>query len=219
MKINPKNNFLIVVTAFCSLINSHNIFCQAADCDLVDISTIDPRIEIRMCLATNNNCNRRPLYKHNKAFAQRPLAYALKAVQDELELLGLRLVILDAYRPLSVQRKLWKRHANSRYVANPAKGSRHNRGAAVDVRLRTIGDNKLLNMPSTRYGPGCHRDYATMKASCEEKIHCKLLELIMEKHGLQGLKTEWWHFDYKDWKNYELMDISIENLVKRSSKI
>jgi D-alanyl-D-alanine dipeptidase len=150
----------------------------------------------------------------SRCYVRKTVAIHLDLVQRELEPLGLSLKIMDAYRPLSVQKKLWRECPNNHYVANPKHGSRHNRGAAVDVRLVRLRDGKELTMPTTSFSRACHRNYESMKSE-EMKKNCKLLELIMEKHGFIPLPTEWWHFDYHDWASYSVLDIAIKDLAAR----
>ncbi len=121
--------------------------------------------------------------------------------------MGFGLKIYDAYRPLSVQRKMWAVFPQEGYVANPAKGSRHNRGAAVDVTLVDLATGKELPMPSVydEFSERAHRNYSG--ATAEELRNRELLERVMEKHGFKGLFTEWWHFDDVNSKRYELLDI------------
>ncbi len=126
--------------------------------------------------------------------------------------MGFGLKIYDAYRPLSVQREMWAIYPHEGYVANPAKGSRHNRGAAVDVTLINLKDRKELLMPSAydEFSEKAHRDFSD--TSGEAIRNRNLLERVMEKHGFIGLPTEWWHFDDVNWKEYELLDIDSSRL-------
>ncbi len=150
----------------------------------------------------------------SRCYVRKTVATHLDLVQRELETLGLSLKVMDAYRPLSEQKRIWKKHPDSRYVANPKHGSRHNRGAAVDVRLVRLRDGKELSMPTTTFSRACHRNYEGMQSE-EMKKNCKLLELVMEKHGFIPLPTEWWHFDYKEWASYSVLDIAINDLAAR----
>ena len=157
--------------------------------------------------ATTNNFTGQKLYESNRAFLRRSTATKLRDAQREFNSMGLGLKVFDAYRPLSVQKKMWAVYPVEGYVANPAKGSRHNRGAAVDVTLIHLRDNMELLMPSSydEFTDRAHRDY--MSAPAEALRNRELLEHVMVKHGFVGLPTEWWHFDDVNWKSYELLDI------------
>ena len=120
--------------------------------------------------------------------------------------MGLGLKVFDGYRPLSVQRKMWKVYPHAGYVADPKRGSRHNRGAAVDLTLiHTNGAEVLMPSPYDSFTESAHRD--STNAPPEALVNRELLERVMVKHGFEGLPTEWWHFDDVDWRKYPLMDI------------
>lgn len=176
---------------------------------LVEIHRVNPYIRIADAFRSKNS-------NSSRCYLRKTVATHLDLVQRELEPLGLSLKIMDAYRPLSVQKKLWKECPNNRYVANPKHGSRHNRGAAVDVRLVRLRDGKELTMPTTSFSRACHRNYEGMQSE-EMKKNCKLLELVMEKHGFIPLPTEWWHFDYHEWASYNVLDIAINDLAARDN--
>lgn len=145
------------------------------------------------------------LYPQARCVLRPEVAAALSRVQDALEKKGLGLKVFDAYRPLSVQKKMWARFPVEGYVANPAKGSNHNRGAAVDLTL-VDKDGKELPMPSDydEFTERAHRDY--MKASPEAIANRVTLEKAMEAEGFRGISTEWWHFDFKDAKTLPVLD-------------
>lgn len=165
-----------------------------------------PNVVLDIRYATTNNFTGQILYDNHRTFLRRAVAKNLRAAQKEFNGMNLGIKIYDAYRPLSVQRKMWAIYPHEGYVANPAKGSRHNRGAAVDVTLVDLRDGKELPMPSgyDEFSERAHRDYAN--ASAEETRNRELLERVMEKHGFKGLFTEWWHFDDVNSKKYELLD-------------
>ncbi len=183
-------------------------------------SNSEPLVEVRKI---NSHIRIDPSFRSRtstatRCYLRKTVAMHLDLVQREIEQLGLSLKIMDAYRPLSEQKRLWKEHPDNRYVANPKHGSRHNRGAAVDVRLVRLSDGKDLEMPTTKFSRACHRNYEGMQSE-EMKKNCKLLELIMGKHGFIPLPTEWWHFDYKDWASYSVLDIAIKDLASREVMI
>ena len=196
---------VIILCIFLNVFGLDNAYFSSNDEPLVEIRKINPRINIDKSTRSRATSG---------CYIRKTVGIHLDLVQREIEVLGLGLKIMDAYRPLSVQRKLWKECPDNRYVANPKHGSRHNRGAAVDVRLVRLHDGKELAMPTTSFSRACHRNYESMQSE-EMKKNCKLLELIMEKHGFIPLSTEWWHFDYKDWASYSVLDIAISDLANR----
>lgn len=175
--------------------------------DLVEVKKVISNVVLDIRYATTNNFTGQKLYDNDRTFLRRAVAKNLRAAQKEFNGMNLGIKIYDAYRPLSVQRKMWAVFPQEGYVANPAKGSRHNRGAAVDVTLVDLRDGKELPMPSgyDEFTKKAHRNY--MDASAEEIRNRELLERVMEKHGFIGLHTEWWHFDDVNSKKYELLDI------------
>jgi D-alanyl-D-alanine dipeptidase len=174
---------------------------------LVEVKKVIPNVVLDIRYATTNNFTGKKLYESDRTFLRRAVAEHLRAAQREFNKMGFGLKIYDAYRPLSVQRKMWAIYPHEGYVANPAKGSRHNRGAAVDVTLVDLRDGKELPMPSgyDEFSERAHRNYAN--TSSEELHNRELLERVMEKHGFKGLFTEWWHFDDVNSKKYGLLDI------------
>lgn len=174
---------------------------------LVEVKKVIPNVVLDIRYATTNNFTGQKLYDSDRTFLRRAVAEKLRAAQKEFNRMGLGIKIYDAYRPLSVQRKMWAIYPHEGYVANPAKGSRHNRGAAVDLTLVDLATEKELPMPSgyDEFSERAHRNYSG--ATAEELRNRELLERVMEKHGFKGLFTEWWHFDDVNSKRYELLDI------------
>ncbi len=175
--------------------------------DLVEVKKVIPNVVLEIRYATTNNFTGKLLYESDRCFLRRSVAEKLRDAQKDFNRLGYGLKVYDGYRPLSVQKKMWEIYPHEGYVANPAKGSRHNRGAAVDCSLVTLKDKKDLLMPSN-YDEFSDRAHRNFTGGPQEAIHNReLLERIMIKHGFVGLPTEWWHFDSRDWKNYDLLDI------------
>jgi zinc D-Ala-D-Ala dipeptidase len=159
------------------------------------------------------------VYSEAMAFLRKPAVEALKNVQRELNLQHKGLKIFDAYRPYSVTVMFYEKIRDTNFVASAWSGSRHNRGCAVDLTLIDLNTNKELKMP-TEY------DDFTEKAaidfndvSDEERKNRQLLRTLMEKYGFTPLKSEWWHYDFHDWKNYELTDISFSELEKINKEL
>lgn len=194
---------LLLVTVVCS--------CRH-DEELVDVEKEIPGIILDIRYATTNNFTGQQLYPVAKCFLRRAAAEKLRDVQTELASSGLGLKIFDGYRPLSVQKKMWAIYPHPGYVADPKKGSRHNRGAAVDVTLIRLSDRSELPMPTPYddFTEKAHRDYKDLP---EEVIgNRELLGRVMTKHGFEGLPTEWWHFDYGDWRRYEILDVDYSRI-------
>jgi zinc D-Ala-D-Ala dipeptidase len=182
----------------------------AVPADLVDVQSINPRIRIDLRYATADNFLGKPMYRMAKCFLRREVAVRLSEVQVELESLGLGLKVWDGYRPLSVQKEFWKLVPDERYVASPVKGSRHNRGAAVDLTL-VDRDGKELEMP-TKFDD--FTEAAGAFAPCKERAaeNRRLLQRLMKAHGFEIFPTEWWHFDAAGWEKYDVLDLSFEEI-------
>lgn len=188
-------------------------FCSCAsvpgvrDAEFVRVQAINPRIRVDLRYATTNNFSKQQLYPTGIAcYVRRTVAEKLDKVQRELETMGLGLKLYDGYRPLSVQKTMWELIRDERYVANPVNGSRHNRGAAVDLTLVRLDDGQELPMPTEfdDFTEKAHRNYQNLSA--EQLKNRTLLQTIMEKHGFIGLATEWWHFDDKNWQHFPITD-------------
>lgn len=169
----------------------------------VDIATVNARIRLDIRYATTNNFTHQKVYDAARCVLREGTARKLDDVQQDLERMGLGLKVFDCYRPLEVQRKFWAILPDERYVADPSKGSRHNRGAAVDLTLVTAGGQEL-QMPTAfdDFSEKAHRDYQTLPPAAIRNR--ALLERVMKKHGFIPLPTEWWHFDDADWRKYPI---------------
>lgn len=175
---------------------------------LVNIRKEVPDILLDIRYATENNFTHKQVYPIALCVLQESVAQKLKLVEQDLRKQGLRLKMFDCYRPLSAQKKFWALVPDERYVANPAKGSRHNRGFAVDL---TLADDKgvELTMPSPYddFSERAHRDF---KAPAEAAKNRATLEKAMSGRGFVGLKTEWWHFDDPSGKSAAVLDVPLE---------
>jgi D-alanyl-D-alanine dipeptidase len=170
-----------------------------------------PGVLVDVHYATTNNFMHRQLYPSARVFLRAPAARALRDVQRELAARHLRLKIFDAYRPYSVTEAMWEPIRNPDFVADPAKGSRHNRGAAVDLTVVDEADREL-EMPTP------YDDFTQKAASTFNDLppivltNRALLHDVMSRHGFTPLPSEWWHFDYENWGRWELLDIPFEQL-------
>lgn len=164
--------------------------------------------------ATADNFTNQVLYHKPEAYVRLAAAKALQAVQEELRLKNVGLKFFDAYRPYSVTKKMWEIVPDERYAANPAKGSGHNRGIAVDVTLIDLETGKELLMPTAfdDFSEKAHHDY--MNVDPEAIANRRLLKGIMEKYGFIALDTEWWHYYLPEPTKYSLMDFSFEQMKR-----
>jgi zinc D-Ala-D-Ala dipeptidase len=182
--------------------------------ELVELITLDPTIKLDIRYATANNFLGVPLYTQARAFLQRPAAEALLRAHRELKAHGYGLIIHDGYRPWYVTEIFWKATPDDKkvFVANPSQGSNHNRGCAVDLSLYDLQTGKEVKMPSG-YDEMTKRAYADYAGgTAEESARRALLRQAMEKQGFLVNPTEWWHFDYKDWKQYPITNVKFEDL-------
>lgn len=186
--------------------------------DLVEITALDATIKLDIRYATSHNFLGTPLYSEARAFLQRPAAQALVRVSRALAKDGYGLLVHDAYRPWYVTKIFWDatppdKHA---FVADPAQGSRHNRGCAVDLTLYTLHDGKPVEMPSL-YDEMSPRAYPNYAGGAPEQRRLRdYLRAQMEAQGFSVYESEWWHFDYKDWKAYAIQNATFEQLDTRT---
>jgi len=183
---------------------------RAANEPLVDFQKLHPNVVMDIRYATDNNFTHQVVYPVAKCLLRKSVAERLEAAAKEFEANHYRLKIYDCYRPFSVQKIFWSLVPDERYVADPKKGSRHNRGAAVDVSL-TDADGQELEMPSPfdDFTERAHRDWD--KATPDAKKNREYLEKVMWAHGFMGLETEWWHFDAFGWKKYPIEDVPLDS--------
>lgn len=181
---------------------------------LVEIQNIIPDAVLDVRYATQNNFLKQPLYPSAKVFLRKSTAEKLKMAADRLRKQGYRLKIFDGYRPPSVQKKMWAVLPDSRYVANPAKGSIHSRGGAVDLTLITLEGNNVV-MPSDfdEFGEKAHHNNPHTPAEAQKNV--SLLKAAMESAGFEALSTEWWHYTDPNTKSYPALDIGFDSLLKK----
>lgn len=174
--------------------------------DLVDLSLFDPRLRFDIRYATTDNFMGRVLYPVARAMLQRPAAQALTRVQSRAEAKGFGLLIHDAYRPWRITKMMWDETAEAQreFVANPATGSRHNRGCAVDLTLHRGGRAVEMPSPYDDFTPAAYR--SNMATSGDALANSARLEGWMAAEGFIPLPNEWWHFDWKDWRSYPIQD-------------
>jgi zinc D-Ala-D-Ala dipeptidase len=182
--------------------------------DLVELAHLDPSIRLNIRYATSNNFTGRKLYAEARAFLQRPAAEALLRAHRALKPHGYGLLVFDGYRPWSVTKLFWEvtppdKH---KFVADPQKGSRHNRGCAVDVGLYDLRSGKEVAMPSA-FDEMSDRAAADYKGGTTEQQRTRaLLRQALEKEGFNVNPDEWWHFDYKDSPLYRVLDLPFDKI-------
>lgn len=183
-----------------------------ADFELLELTNAIPNLGLNILYATPDNFVGTPVYQEARAFARKPVAEALLKVQNELAEYGLELLVFDAYRPYAVTVKFFEIYPDTTFVANPAKGSRHNRGCAVDVTLVQSDNGLPLEMP-TAYDDFTERAHPNFQELPDhQKKNRDFLIQIMERHGFKVYPSEWWHFDFVGWEAYPLMNIPFEAL-------
>lgn len=173
--------------------------------DLVDVTTVVPDAVLDLRYATKHNFTGEVMYPVAKCLLRRAVATRLAKAATALRAADRRLVLWDCYRPLSIQKLLWKALPDARYVANPKTGSRHNRGAAIDCALADE-TGTLLPMPTEFDDTTDKKSHRAIALRGERGAEAKRLETAMLAAGFIGLTTEWWHFDAPDSANYALSD-------------
>jgi serine beta-lactamase-like protein LACTB len=182
--------------------------------ELVDLATIDPTIKFDLRYATDNNFLSAPFYTQAKAYMQKPAAEAVGRVHKKLAEQGYGLLIFDAYRPWHVTKMFWDATPDKfrHFVADPSKGSRHNRGCAVDLGLYDQKTGKPVEVVSgfDEFSDRAYPDYAG--GTSRQRWHRDLLRRAMEADGFTVYEAEWWHFDFKDWKQYPIGNEPFEKM-------
>lgn len=179
---------------------------------LVNLQEFVPGLKLDIRYATSNNFTGEKIYNLPRAYARRPVAQALKKVQAELKKQGLGIKIFDAYRPYKATVKFYEVYKDTTYVASPYKGSRHNRGCALDLTLVELKTGKELAMPT---GYDSFKKEAWPSTPVKDPVVRKNRDTligIMQKHGFKVNGSEWWHYDFRGWSKYEILDIDFEEL-------
>jgi zinc D-Ala-D-Ala dipeptidase len=189
------------------------------DSALVELVKLDPTIRLDIRYATADNFVGRAVYPEARAFLQRPAAEALLAAQRWLKGRGYGLVVYDAYRPWSITKLFWDITPPDKreFVADPATGSVHNRGCAVDVGLVDLKTGRQVEMTG-RYDEMSERSYINYAGgTAEQRAHRDLLRQAMEWGGSFSVYAqEWWHYDFKDFRDYAVQDIPFSAIAAPS---
>jgi D-alanyl-D-alanine dipeptidase len=188
--------------------------------DLVEPARLDPTVRLDVRYATANNFLGRPVYPEARAFLQRPAAEALLRAHRALREKGYGLLVFDAYRPWSVTKLFWDLtpKAKRAFVANPRAGSKHNRGTAVDLTLYDLATRREVEMPSAydEFSDRAHPGYGG--GSAEARARRDLLREAMEREGFTVEPNEWWHFNWKDWRSYPVLDVPFASLAPAAAR-
>jgi D-alanyl-D-alanine dipeptidase len=190
------------------------------EADLVELTKLSSTIKLDIRYATANNFVGRPVYTEARSFLQRPAADALVRVHKQLKKKGLGLVIFDGYRPWAVTKLFWDvvPEDKRKFVANPERGSKHNRGCAVDLSIYDLKTGALIDMPSgfDEFTERASPDYTG--GTEKERANRDMLRRLMEAEGFTVNANEWWHFDYKDWEKYAIYDIAFSEIGKSKQR-
>lgn len=182
--------------------------------DLVELITLDSTIKLDIRYAGNNNLVGRAVYTEARAFLQRPAAEALVRVHASLKPMGYGLMVFDGYRPWSVTKLFWDvtSKENKKFVADPKKGSRHNRGCAVDLTLFDLKTGEEIPMPGA-YDEMSERSYPNYTGGTATQCQMRdLLRSKMEAEGFAVYEYEWWHFDFYDWQSYRITNVPFSEI-------
>jgi D-alanyl-D-alanine dipeptidase len=181
---------------------------------MVELSVMDSTIHLDIRYATIHNFMGRAMYDTGRAFLRRAAAEALERVQKHLVSRGLGLMIFDAYRPWRVTKAFWDATPpeKRKFVANPSKGSVHNRGCAVDLTLYDRKTGKELPMPSGYDEFSGRAAPSYPGGTSKERANRALLRSVMEREGFEVNSGEWWHYDYRGWKTFDVLDIPFNEL-------
>lgn len=194
----------------------HELVQQDSSQLFVDLSAVLDSALFDIRYATDNNFTGEVIYPSAEAWARRPVAEALKQVEDSLLSLGFGLVIYDAYRPYAATVKFYEVYGDTNYVASPYSGSRHNRGCAIDLGLYDRETGELLKMPTEYDNFTEEAHQATVSQDRDAEANKIMLREIMVYHGFDVYPYEWWHYDYQNWKDFPLMNLSFNQLSSES---
>lgn len=185
--------------------------------DLVDITTLDPTIELDVRYASTNNFMGAVFYPEPRAFLQRPAAEALARANRSLAEHGYGLLVHDAYRPWYVTKMFWDATPAEmkHFVADPSQGSRHNRGAAVDLTLYELATGEPVQMVGgyDEFSPRSYPEYPG--GTSLQRWQRELLRNTMEAQGFDVYEYEWWHFDHGDWRSYPILNLTFDQIPDR----
>lgn len=187
------------------------------EANLVELIKLDKTIKLDIRYATADNFVGKPVYPEARAFLQRPAAEGVVRVHKWLNKQGLGVIIYDGYRPWSITKLFWETVTpeQRKFVADPAKGSKHNRGCAVDLGIFDLKTGKAVPMPSG-YDEFTDRASPNYFGGTDEERHNRdKLRQLMEANGFTVNSDEWWHFDLVGWEQYAIYDIAFSEVAKK----
>jgi len=182
--------------------------------DMIELKQLVANIKYDLAYAQKSNFTKHRLYpkRLKSTYLRKEPALALSKIAEELANIGLGIVVWDAYRPYSVTERFWKLIHDERYVANPTKGSGHNRGIAIDMTLYDLSSGTLIDMPTgfDDFSENAHHGYQNIS---EIKIkNREILKEVMEKNGFIRFETEWWHYSWPSPSKYDVLNIPFSQL-------
>lgn len=185
---------------------------------LIELTELDDTIKLDIRYATENNFTGKAVYPQARAFLQKPAADAVVRVHEKLKEKGLGIVIYDGYRPWAITKLFWETVTpeQRKFVADPAKGSKHNRGCAVDLGIFDLKTGKAIPMPSgyDEFTERASPDYTG--GTDEERRNRDMLRKLMEAEGFDVNPNEWWHFDHRTWQDHAIYDISFDEAAEQN---
>ncbi len=214
--LNPLPRLLLIVLLMAAVSTGCRpalapVQAAAAPSELVELNTIIPDIVLDIRYATANNFTGKAVYPVARCFLVKEAAEALAMVQADLKKLGYGLKIYDGYRPLSVQKMFWAIRPDPKFVADPAVGSRHNRGYAVDLTLiDKAGNEVLMPTPFDDFTEKAGRSFMDLPPAA--LAHRALLESVMTCRGFIPYESEWWHFDFRGYEGKPNLDIPLDRV-------
>lgn len=177
--------------------------------NFVNLKSLSQEFVFDMKYATDDNFLKQKVYDCAECYLRKATAQALVKANEEFRALGYRIKIFDCYRPLSVQKKMWNILPGTHYVANPAKGSKHNRGAAIDLTLVDADGNELdMGTPFDFFGQKAHHTYTKLSENVLKNRN--LLKTILNKHNFKSIYSEWWHYEYRPEMHAKVEDFTWE---------
>ncbi|MBR6179244.1 MAG: M15 family metallopeptidase [Bacteroidales bacterium] len=187
---------------------------DGCDADFINLKLFPELFRFDIRYATQNNFTHSVLYEEPFCYMRyTPARDLIKIAQDFLEK-GYKIKIFDGYRPHSIQYAMWKIIPNPNFLSDPAKGSIHNRGGAVDLTITTL-DGKDLDMGTDFDHCGFEAYMTNLNLPSEVIANRTLLKEVMEKHGFRGIRTEWWHFSHLSAFSYPLANIRLKEFIEK----
>lgn len=198
-------------------INTKEAFLRSVQDDaekqFVNLQKIIPGLTLDIRYATKDNFTKTILYRNPVSYLRIGPALSLRKAQEELKQMGLALKVYDAFRPFSVTCRMWQLIGDRRYVANPRKGSFHNRGLAIDVTLIDLNTGKELDMGTgyDNFTDSAHHNF--YKLSPQVLANRRLLKSTMRKYGFGMVPEEWWHYQWRfNRESFEVIDLDFDEL-------